>query len=132
MTKDGTKSGVCERCGHRTGDGAVIDGLLACPDCAAEISRFDESEHGDPEAATYQIETVADFLRVPEDRIADCLAEFADYLTMARGIIEQAEIAGEVVGVPVTAQIDPFKWVDDGRQKRRIEIMGGDPKGGAA
>ena len=70
----------------------------------------------------YHIATVSDFLKVPEDRQADCLAEFADFLGMARSIVEMAEIAGEVIGMDAAAQIGPFIWIDDGKKNRTIRI----------
>jgi hypothetical protein len=130
MTMDGTKTGVCI-CGER-GEVVILNGVAYCPAHAAEASRYDEAEHPDPEAATYRIEVITDFLKVPEDRLAACLNDFYDFLTMARRIIERAEIAGRTIGVDLTAQIDPFEWTDDGRRKRKIEIRGGDQKGGAA
>ena len=76
----------------------------------------------DGSAPEYVIATVGDFLKVPEDRQADCLAEFADFLGMARDIVELAAIAGEVVGVDAAAQIGPFTWIDDGKKNRTIRI----------
>jgi hypothetical protein len=73
-------------------------------------------------ASEYVIATVVDFLKVPEDRQADCLAEFADFLGVARGIVELASIAGEIVGADAAAQIGPFTWIDDGKKNRTIRI----------
>jgi len=76
----------------------------------------------DGSAPQYVIATVGDFLKVPEDRLADCLSEFVDFLGMARGIVELASIAGEVVGVDAAAQFGPFIWIDDGKKNRTIRI----------
>jgi hypothetical protein len=73
-------------------------------------------------APEYVIATVGDFLKVPEDRQADCLTEFADFLGVARGIVELASIAGEIVGADASAQIGPFTWIDDGKNNRTIRI----------
>ena len=73
-------------------------------------------------APEYVIATVGDFLKVPEDRQADCLKEFADFLGVARGIVELASIAGEIVGADAAAQIGPFTWIDDGKKNRTIRI----------
>jgi len=73
-------------------------------------------------APEYVIATVGDFLEVPKDRQADCLAEFADFLKMARGIVELAEIAGEIMEGNAAAQIGPFTWIDDGKKNRTIRI----------
>jgi hypothetical protein len=63
----------------------------------------------------YVIATVSDFLKVPENRQADCLAEFADFLGVARGIVE-------LFGTEAAAQIGPFAWIDDGKRNRTIRI----------
>ncbi len=76
----------------------------------------------DGSAPHYVIATVADFLKVPEARQAECLAEFADFIATARGIVELAGIAGEGVGVDAAAQIGPYTWIDDGKKNRTILI----------
>ena len=88
----------------------------------AMIGAGESSPAPDGSAVEYVITTVGDFLKVPEDRQADCLAEFADFLGMARGIVELAEIVGEVVGADAAAQIGPFVWIDDGKKNRTIRI----------
>jgi hypothetical protein len=62
----------------------------------------------------YQIKTVADFLLVPKDRLADCLAEFAEFLNVARAIKEQCEIV---------AIDETFKWIDDGKKNAHFQIV---------
>jgi len=76
----------------------------------------------DGSAPQYVISTVGDFLKVPEDRQADCLAEFADFLGMARGIVELSSIAGEIVGTDSATEIGPYTWIDDGKKNRTIRI----------
>lgn len=97
-----------------------------CDDLTAEDEREILEKFSGPNAAgsasEYVIATVGDFLKVPEDRQADCLAEFADFLGVARGIVELASIAGEVVGGDASAQIGPFTWIDDGKRNRTIRI----------
>jgi hypothetical protein len=71
----------------------------------------------------YVIATVGDFMKVPEDRQADCLAEFADFLDTARGTVELAGLVCELVGaVRAAVQIGPFTWIDGGKKKRTIRI----------
>ena len=87
-----------------------------------EIGAGESSPAPDGSAPQYVIATIGDFLKVPEDRQADCLAEFADFLVMARGLVELVEIAGEIVGADAAAQIGPFTWIDDGKKNRTIRI----------
>jgi len=51
----------------------------------------------------YEIVTLADFLKVPQDLIPACLADFDDYVSMCR---ELADIKG----------VEPIKftWINDG------------------
>lgn len=64
----------------------------------------------------YDIKTVQDFLKVPEDRIADCLAEFKEGLDIARPFIEISEMLG-------TDNIFPqFTWIDDGEKNKTIHV----------
>jgi hypothetical protein len=86
------------------------------------VGAGESSPAPDGSAPQYTIATVGDFLKVPEERQADCLTEFADFLGMARGIVELAEIVGEVVGADAAAQIGPFVWIDDGKKNRTIRI----------
>lgn len=66
-------------------------------------------------APRYVIATVDDFLKVPEDRIRDCLLEFADYLNIVRWATEAASGLCDV-------EAGPFTWIDDGKQDRTIGI----------
>jgi len=76
----------------------------------------------DGSAPQYVISTVGDFLKVPEDRQADCLSEFADFLSAARDIVELASIVGEIVRADAAAKIGPYTWIDDGKKNRTIRI----------
>jgi len=66
----------------------------------------------------YDIKTVQDFLKVPEDRIVDCLAEFKEGLDIARPFIEMSEILGQK-GVDIFPQ---FTWIDDGEKNKTIHV----------
>ena len=70
----------------------------------------------------YTIATVGDFLNVPAERQAACLAEFADYLRVMRDLCEMVKIASAVVGADVESLITPFIWIDDGKRNRTIEL----------
>ena len=73
---------------------------------------------GQPSGDEYTIATVGDFLAVPADRQADCLAEFADWLGAARGIRDLAAAVGE----DPAAQIGPFEWTDDGERRGTVIV----------
>ena len=66
----------------------------------------------------YTIRTVGDFVAVPEDRVAACLAEFAEFLTLAREVSELTRAAG---GVVVHCEFPEYTWIDDGR--RDVSVM---------
>ena len=59
----------------------------------------------------YVIRTFRDFLQVPEDRLADCLSEFADFLKQLR----ELSICPPDIGVE-------FEWTDDGKRTGTIEF----------
>ncbi|MBL8473718.1 MAG: hypothetical protein JNM98_18150 [Rhodocyclaceae bacterium] len=67
--------------------------------------------------AEYTIRTVADFAKVPADKIGACLADFAGFLSLAR---EAAALEAELqraFSVPAGAtRMDEsvFIWIDDG------------------
>lgn len=64
----------------------------------------------------YKIETVADFLKVPEDRLDDCLKEFAAWVVISKSMIGFSDSCGaglEVIG---------FTWVDDGKNDITVNI----------
>lgn len=70
------------------------------------------------DAPRYVIRTVADFLKVPEDRRAACLAEFPRCLEYL------AAICTIVSGSPVPKNAE-YVWIDDGETKiRHIKIRG--------
>jgi hypothetical protein len=62
----------------------------------------------------YVIKDVADFLRVPADRRADCLVEFLDFLTF----MDKVDVAVKTVKwaetVDVSLSKSHFIWIDDG------------------
>jgi hypothetical protein len=77
----------------------------------------------------YTIKQAADFLTVPQNRLKDCLAEFAAFLETVREFQELCKIAGELVG-ETEPIVDPiaFHWIDDGKRNVTINIMAGDSK----
>ena len=73
---------------------------------------------------SYRISVVNDFFAVPADRLADCLADFADavaaFRLMAEAVRAQVEAAGIEVRKPV-ASLPEFTWTDDGVRAIRIQ-----------
>ena len=57
---------------------------------------------------TYEIRTLSDFLKVPNDRIEDCLKEFAVSL-------EFLKANHELMGLE-NGQMEFFNWTDDGKK----------------
>ena len=76
-------------------------------------------------APRYEIRTVRDFLAVPEDRIAECLREFAIVLEMARAGIGLMDAVSDEVTKPgaIRWQLDEtFTWIDDGLGTAHLRI----------
>ena len=59
---------------------------------------------------TYNIKTMFDFTKIPEDRIDACLADFKDLIMFYRGIIAYAQQNGYAEKLEHVE----FDWVDDG------------------
>lgn len=74
---------------------------------------------------TYEIVTVNDFLAVPEDRIGECLEEFAHAIDLHRRtgalIVAVAESQGHVLLYGSLA-MPSFTWIDDGLKNCTIQI----------
>jgi hypothetical protein len=75
------------------------------------------------ENAKYHIRSVEDFLEVPEDRIDDCLTEFAAAVRAARHTRNILFLIAEDQGhaLPADAvRLPEFIWIDDGERVTRI------------
>lgn len=59
------------------------------------------------DAPRYEIATVDDFCKVPEDRINTCLSEFALFLRMMRPMTD-------MIGTEMKCVT--FTWIDDGER----------------
>lgn len=66
----------------------------------------------------YHIKTVADFLEIPKDKRAECLADFQHWLAVmdnhkkVEGLLDQlADTRGAF-----SARHDSFTWFDDGKR----------------
>lgn len=77
------------------------------------------------EAQRYEIRTVLDFLKVPPERRADCLEEFAVFLEVAEAsvnLMDAVAIRAGVSGALRTTIKDTYLWIDDGRRDIHANI----------
>lgn len=61
----------------------------------------------------YKIETISDFLKVPEDKRAACLDDFTEWMSM----VDNADLhvkLNSLAGVECSIGQKSFIWVDDG------------------
>lgn len=77
-----------------------------------------------PDSPTYEIRTVADFLKVPSDRWNACLAEFRDFLDTAVDAKQFAD--GSSASSPSTFRVDAFIWTDDAAKNVTISFHAAD------
>ena len=62
----------------------------------------------------YEIRTLTDFAKVPPERLAQCLSEFAGWVNMAREVAEAQELLRDLTGDPEGVLLmDCFHWIDD-------------------
>jgi len=64
-------------------------------------------------AAIYKIRTLSDFLKVPGDRLKDCLAEFQTAIEYAK-TFKRPDTRLMVM--------QEFTWIDDGKNNKTFEI----------
>lgn len=65
-------------------------------------------------SAEYTISSLADFAKVPPDRLGACLADFATWLRLLPKHAEIEAAASRMLGSTTTLVTDAFIWVDDG------------------
>lgn len=73
----------------------------------------------------YAIRVVEDFLAVPDDRLDDCLAEFANTVRAARATKAAILAAMEQEGIPLSGglvALGSWRWIDDGERAIRVEF----------
>jgi len=68
----------------------------------------------------YKIDNIRDFLKVPMDRLDDCLKEFCGFIAMTRSSLDIMEETG--IGEYVDMEIVSFTWVDDGETNKTILV----------
>jgi len=71
-------------------------------------------------ADEYTIRTVADFAKIPEDKLQECLADFVQFLAMIRCSAEINQAMKIALVLPegsVNLETDVFHWIDDGKRE---------------
>lgn len=64
----------------------------------------------------YEIATVEDFLKVPEDKLSECLKDFASWVGMVRLV---RDLGPEIVKL---REHGNFVWTDDGKREANIHL----------
>lgn len=70
---------------------------------------------------TYEIRTVADFLRVPPSRRGVCLREFHVWLDLQELMLSLLEKAGCPPG-SVVSKNEVYRWEDDGKRTATVTL----------
>lgn len=77
----------------------------------------------DPQHPQYTIQTVGDFLKVPEDRLDACLEEFKTFLEQGHAFMEMANALAGILGADkLKNAVKGFVWIDDGEKNVTIRI----------
>ena len=69
---------------------------------------------------TYEINTFADFLKIPADKLPMCLDQFKETLLTSKAIYDLVNLLGQK-DIKDFVQL-PMKWIDDGKQNINIKI----------
>lgn len=62
----------------------------------------------------YKISSIADFLKVPAEKQAECVRDFVTWLNMARDAAEIGDLMTEILQGKVSFGLESFTWIDDG------------------
>lgn len=68
----------------------------------------------------YRIESLGDFLKLPADRIEDCMRELTGHLLAMRLTLDSFDLE------PQGNEVKSFTWDDDGNQDLEIKASVGD------
>jgi len=75
------------------------------------------------EHPSYHITTLADFLKVPEDRLAMCLVEFADWLEVTRRTDDLLRtLVPDYPADQPLVKAECFEWIDDGERNITMHL----------
>lgn len=64
---------------------------------------------------TYEISKISDFLKIPSDRIEDCMAELAQHLKAVKSSFE-------MIDIDPSHGMSKLVWTDDGKEDLNIKI----------
>ena len=77
----------------------------------------------------YVLETIADFEKIPDEKLEKCLDEFAASMLAARRTARAIEEMGRVMGTTVGTKMRPaVTWKDDDEKKLTVNIHIAEPK----
>ncbi len=68
----------------------------------------------------YEIKTIDDLLRIPPDRLHDCLAELETSIGLAHAMVAFAQIYKP--GETITATLPSWTWIDDGKRDQDLSF----------
>ena len=68
----------------------------------------------------YKIESLGDFLKIPSDRIKDCLAELSEHLFAIRQTLDSFGLE------PTGNEVKSFTWEDDGKKDVTVKATMGE------
>ena len=71
----------------------------------------------------YSIAQLDDFLKVPVDRLDDCLTEFRDYLNCLRISAETFQDFAKSMGAKGEVSLGEFVWIDDGKRDVTVRLQ---------
>jgi len=79
-----------------------------------------------PDGTVYELETLADVVKLPKGAFDRCLEELSGMLLAVRMTVELAETIASVTGVDDPVSLEGFKtnWNDDGKGKVSLNIHG--------
>lgn len=81
---------------------------------------------------TYEIRTVADFLKVPAERRRICLREFDAWCALQEGVTDllcaaSGALDGDLTPADLHWQNEVFRWNDDGEACLSVQIVTTEP-----
>ena len=69
----------------------------------------------------YEIKTIEDFFKIPDNRIDDCLDEFKEFISIVKPVVSLANTISDATKTQ-RAEIIKFTWIDDGKRNKKIII----------
>ena len=75
------------------------------------------------EPKVYEIREIWDFAKVPDDRLDECLREFALFVRLVAVTETLASLVGDVDGKPsMRVGSQSFTWIDDGLREVKVSV----------